>query len=299
MKMEFDLHCHSRMSDGSCEPEEVVRQAARAGLSGIALTDHDTAAGIGRAGRAGKQLGVEVIPGVEVSTIDPDSGRKFHLLVYAPADLSPLEPLLKRMRESRRECGEEMFRRVSQRIPITREQVSRIGAESGIWFRQHLMQAAMELGYTPSIFGELYHELFSREGGCLVPPKYTGLEEALPAAKRTGGVLVAAHPGVYRSIALTERLAREGWIDGLEFDYPRRKDEEIPELTRIAEKYGLIRTAGTDFHGYYAPCPHPIGSCRAGEETVGRILALSAERKEMKDEILLQNEGNLFDRNPD
>lgn len=297
--MGYDLHCHSRISDGSAAPEEVVRQASVAGLSGIALTDHDTMDGVKRAEEAGKQLGIKVIPGVEVSTVDPGSGRKFHLLVYAPSDLSPLSPLLEKMRESRRQSGEEMFRRVSKRVPITWEQVSRLAEESGILFRQHLMQVAMELGCTPSIFGTLYQELFSPAGGCLVPPVYSDLYEALSAAKKTGGVLVAAHPGVYRSLELIRRLAWEGWLDGIEFDYPRRKDEEIPELSRMAKEYDLICTAGTDFHGYFAPRPHPIGTRRTEKAVVERILTLAAERKETADGISLSDKGDLLDRNPD
>lgn len=164
-----DLHCHSKLSDGSTSLEDIVFYAKRAGLDALAITDHDTLAGASRAQVLGKRYGITVIPGVEISTFDPDTQRRVHILCYLPLKPDRLAGLLSRTLEQRRISGEQMIQKVSRLYPVTREHILRYAAASNSIYKVHIMQALLDLGYDTSIYGQLYAQLFSdSSGSCLV-----------------------------------------------------------------------------------------------------------------------------------
>ena len=168
-----DLHCHSKLSDGSTSLEDIVFYAKRAGLDALAITDHDTLAGASRAQVLGKRYGITVIPGVEISTFDPDTQRRVHILCYLPLKPDRLAGLLSRTLEQRRISGEQMIQKVSRLYPVTREHILRYAAASNSIYKVHIMQALLDLGYDTSIYGQLYAQLFSDSGGsCLVKTVY-------------------------------------------------------------------------------------------------------------------------------
>ena len=104
------------------------------------------------------------------------------------------------------------------------------------------------------------------------------MREVLATAKASGGAVVFAHPTVYKSMPLVRELAAEGAIDGIEIDHPSNSPEDRAECKALCEQYGLIQTAGTDFHGRNHKHPHPIGTCTAPDETLDRLQAVARTR---------------------
>ena len=249
-----DLHCHSKLSDGSTSLEDIVFYAKRAGLDALAITDHDTLAGASRAQVLGKRYGITVIPGVEISTFDPDTQRRGHILCYLPLKPDRLAGLLSRPLAQRRISGEQMIQKVSRLYPVTREHILRYAAASNSIYKVHIMQALLDLGYDTSIYGQLYAQLFSDSGGsCLVKTAYPSLEEVLQTVKQAHGIAVFAHPSVYRSMELVRRLAPSGFIDGIEVYHPRNTEEDQQQLLTLCRQNGLLITGGTDYHGANKP----------------------------------------------
>ena len=270
-----DLHCHSKLSDGSTSLEDIVFYAKRAGLDALAITDHDTLAGASRAQVLGKRYGITVIPGVEISTFDPDTQRRVHILCYLPLKPDRLAGLLSRTLEQRRISGEQMIQKVSRLYPVTREHILRYAAASNSIYKVHIMQALLDLGYDISIYGQLYAQLFSDSGGsCLVKTVYPSLEEVLQTVKQAHGIAVFAHPSVYRSMELVRRLAPSGFIDGIEVYHPRNTEEDQQQLLTLCRQNG-----GTDFHGSYASRrANPLATCVTDEENLKGIFELHRKR---------------------
>ena len=275
-----DLHCHSKLSDGSTSLEDIVFYAKRAGLDALAITDHDTLSGASRAQVLGKRYGITVIPGVEISTFDPDTQRRVHILCYLPLKPDRLAGLLLRTLEQRRISGEQMIQKVSRLYPVTREHILRYAAASNSIYKVHIMQALLDLGYDTSIYGQLYAQLFSDSGGsCLVKTVYPSLEEVLQTVKQAHGIAVFAHPSVYRSMELVRRLAPSGFIDGIEVYHPRNTEEDQQELLTLCRQNGLLITGGTDFHGSYASRrANPLATCVTDEENLKGIFELHRKR---------------------
>ena len=270
-----DLHCHSKLSDGSTGLDDIVFYAKRAGLDALAITDHDTMSGVPRAEILGRRYGLTVIPGVEISTFDPNTGRRVHILCYLPHKSDALAGLLERTLEERRRSGERMIENVSRYYPVTREHVLRYSAASNSIYKVHIMQALLDLGYDTAIYGPLYQQLFSDHGGsCIEETAYPQLEEVLQAR----GVAVFAHPSVYQSMELVRQLAPSGLIDGIEVYHPRNKPEDQQELLELCRQHNLIVTGGTDFHGSYASRKaNPLGTCVTDAANLKKLFARAKE----------------------
>lgn len=273
----YDLHTHTVCSDGAAAPRQLALFAKEQGLLGFAVTDHDTMRGVGEAVEAGKKAGLFVLPGAELSAFDPETGRKVHILAYCPQP-EALAPLFHRMSEEREQACLRSLALLKSRYPI-REEDARAYAAGGPLFRTHLMRALMERGYADRVFGTLYHELFSPGGLAWSRIRYLPMEEAARAVRQAGGVAVLAHPGVYDSFDAAKRLCEKGLLDGIEANYPRRKDGDAEKIAALAEAFSLMQTGGTDFHGFHASPPHPIGTCRTDQKTLFEILELSEKRK--------------------
>ena len=265
--MYADLHCHTMRSDGAVLPEELVRLAAAAGLPVVAITDHDTLSGTPELVSLGKELGVQVVPGVELSTLDPKTGRKAHILVYGIRNPEPITALCDEICRSRQAAGEIMLEKTRKHYPIPRELVERWSCHSPALFKQHIMLALMSAGYADIMYGPLFKELFdSKKGLAYAPVHYPNVHEALEVVRASGGIPVLAHPSEYGSQALLQELAASGEIDGVEIWHPRNPTEEIPVFVETAEKYSLLMTGGTDFHGGNTKKCLPLGSSTARKE---------------------------------
>ena len=267
--MVCDLHCHSKISDGSMGIEELLMMAKRRGISAVSVTDHDAVVGATRACVVGKRLGIDVIHGVEMSAYDYTRNRKVHILGYMCDSPDRLEGMCLRTNNNRRAAAKEMVSKVLRYYPIVPDTITKHASGSTNVFKQHIMHALLEAGYADSIFGDVFRKLFSSKGGCAyVSIEYPDVREVTDLIRSAGGLVVLAHPYVYDSIDLMQELADENRLDGIEVWHPSNNEERIATLKEFAQSHDILMTGGTDFHGLYTDSPCPLGSCGAPENTV-------------------------------
>lgn len=267
--MACDLHCHSKISDGSMGIDEIIAMARRRGLSALSITDHDAVAGATRAGVIGKRQGIEVIHGVEFSAKDPVRGRKVHILGYLCDSPDRLEGMCRQINNSRRAAATEMVRKVLRYYPIVPESIVRCASGSTNVFKQHVMHALIDAGYADGFYGDVFHKLFSPESGCAyVPTEYPAVREIIDLIHSAGGLTVLAHPYTYDSIDLMEELVSGGQLDGVEVWHHSHNEQRVAELQGFAAAHDLLMTGGSDFHGMYTRSPRPLGYCSAPDETI-------------------------------
>lgn len=272
--MRGDLHCHTTFSDGSEPPEELAEYAKRAGLGCIAVTDHDTMDGAPAAAKRGAQLGVKVIPGIEVSTWDGIHSRKAHLLCYMPDKPEALLELCAGTLRRRDELAQKIVDAISGKYPVDIGAVRRRAGESRAMYKQHVILALADMGYTVSVFGELSRSIFGEGGPCAgMRTEYPDTREAISLMREAGGVSVLAHPGLYGNFDLLEELCAMG-LEGIEVCHPKQSAQDEAIAWEAADRYGLIATGGSDFHGMYAERPIPLGTCTAPEDQLEALLKL-------------------------
>jgi predicted metal-dependent phosphoesterase TrpH len=278
--MAADLHCHTKLSDGSVGIEDIIVIAQKSGISTIAITDHDCIAGTVRGQVIGKRYGVTVIPGVEISAFDYDAGKKVHILSYLADAPDRLEGICKRTSVARKRAGQIMMLKVAARFPISSEFIISHASGSTNLFKQHIMHALMDAGYTNKIFGDLYDTLFSpsSETNILAPTKYPTVEEVITEIHSAGGIAVLAHPGKFDNFDEIESYIELG-LDGIEVWCPANSEAEIEQLTALCKKNKLLMTGGSDFHGIYGAETVTIGSYATPQEHLEKLMGYKAKKK--------------------
>ncbi len=273
----IDLHIHSTASDGRFSPAEIVRKSAGAGLTVIALADHDTVDGVVPALEAAKTFPwLKVIPCVEISTDVPTG--EVHVLGYFIEYTHPeLETTLRRMRNSRQERAQGMVAKLRKLgLAIEWERVKEI-AGSGSIGRPHLAQAMLEKGYIASM-----KEAFTKYigwGG----PAYVGREkmppgEAVELILRANGLPVLAHPPtISNPEAMVIELKASGLV-GIEAYCASCTAEETSRLVSLADRYRLIVTGGSDYHGLDDSRETMIGGAGVPVESAEQLIALAEQR---------------------
>jgi predicted metal-dependent phosphoesterase TrpH len=275
-EIKADLHCHTASSDNSFSIEEVVKQAKAAGLTHLAITDHDTTAGIQAALRYGKQNDIQIIPGIEISASDPKRDRRAHILgLYIDPHHPALGDVCKATLLARHEASKQMVSIVADMgYNISWELVSSYAKLGTAVYKQHIMHALMDLGYCNEINGELHKKLFSRStkeaGKALIPLTYPNAEDAIRAIRLAGGVAVLAHPGQLGNFAAIEEWTRFG-LQGLEAYHPSHSSEDTRQTLQLAEKFKLVVTGGADYHGFYGSADDPLGSVAVGEQAIAAL----------------------------
>jgi predicted metal-dependent phosphoesterase TrpH len=249
----IDLHAHSTASDGTTPPADLPRLAARAGLTVIALTDHDTLAGLASAGPAAAEAGIELVPGVEISCRLDDA--EVHLLGYFvdPAH-APLAGELALIRTDRARRAERMVERCRELgAPITLAQVETIagGAPLG---RPHIAAALVAAGVTTDAFTQ---DWLADGGRADVPKHVLPTADAIALVRAAGGTAVLAHPrSVKRRAEVSDTqlaaLAAAG-LAGVEAEHPEQPPEVRQRLREVAAELGLVATGSSDFHGDRKP----------------------------------------------
>lgn len=274
--MAADLHCHTKMSDGTLSIEELVMLAKKRGLSTIAVTDHDTFAGAGRAVIFGKRKGVEVIPGAEFSTTDGKTGRKAHILCYCCPHPDRLLGLCHSITETRKRATLVMLQKILRLYQLPVEMITCRAQGSANIFKQHIMHALMDAGYADSIYGDLYDRLFAPgEGIAYVPVKYPETRDVIRQIHEAGGLAVLAHPAEYDSYDLLLELSASHLLDGIEVYHPGNVPDDEKCFCALAKQYGLIMTGGSDFHGMYSRKLNPIGSCTTDDMQLNLMKRMS------------------------
>lgn len=270
--MKGDLHCHTKLSDGSEGIEEVVAMAKRIGLDFLAITDHDTIASFSRSKILGERYGIQVIPGVEFSCVDAKRGRKVHMLCYLPEKPDRLEGHCTKICKRRFEAGSKMLQKVMHYFPITSEDVAKYASHSTSLYKQHIMQALMSYSYATHMYGGLYQELFnSKTGRVYEPVEYPDVYQVVDLIHQAQGLAVLAHPYEYGSLELMEELAAGQMIDGIEVYHSRCKEEDEGRLIAVAQQYDLVMTGGSDFHGANSSKPSPLGNRYTPQESLDAL----------------------------
>ncbi len=258
--------------------EELIAIAKRRGLTAISVTDHDTTAAGTRAVIIGRRQGLQVIHGVEFSTMDRQRGRKAHILCYQCDTTDRLEGMCRRIGASRKEAAMEMIRKVMRYYPITPELIVRCATGSTSIYKQHIMHALMDAGYTDAIFGDLYDKLFGAQGSARVEVEYPDTREVIELIHSAGGIAVLAHPVSYDSLDLMQELTDHG-LDGIEVWHPSHSEDQQRELLAYAREHRLLTTGGTDFHGMYTRTPRPIGSVTVEDTAVQELLTYKDKKR--------------------
>ncbi|MGN0638409.1 MAG: PHP domain-containing protein [Huintestinicola sp.] len=277
--MKGDLHVHTTLSDGSLGMEEVIAQAKRIGLDFISITDHDTMSSVSRAKVLGERYGVQTIPGVELTAWDKTRNRKVHILCYAPQKPDRLEGICRRCSEIRQSCAKETVENVLKLYPITAEDITKHLSGSKSIYKQHILHALIEYGYSTHFYGRLNDELFNEQtGSCIVEREYPDVNYVLELIHSARGAAVLAHPMVYDSVDLIDDLASNGKLDGIEVYHYSADEEQQAMLLAKANEYDLIVTGGSDFHGLYNMRPTHLGMYTTDKDNIDRILRLCSKK---------------------
>ncbi|WIY83768.1 PHP domain-containing protein [Propionimicrobium sp. PCR01-08-3] len=273
--MRIDLHTHSWVSDGTDSPTRLVLNAQRAGLDVVALTDHDTLAGLDEAREAGRRIGVRVVPGVELSA--RLHGGDVHLLGYGPRrDNEEFNAELNRLRSGRRDRLPKMLAKLADLgMPLTVEDVRAQvkDAETSLG-RPHVADAMVAKGYVANR-DEAFAKYLDSSAPAYVSRPTIELAAGIDLLHRAGAAAVIAHPGIrgmddYLTGDDVKQMAIEHGLDGIEVDYPLHDAETRELYHRLGERLGLVRTGSSDYHGA-GKIDHDLG-CETTRESALRAL---------------------------
>lgn len=271
-----DLHMHTTASDGTLAPAEMVRLAAAQGLEAIAITDHDTIAGLPEAEEAGRALGLTVIPGVELSCEVP--GAEVHLLGFlCNWNHGPLQELLAAMRGGRRRRAEESVRKLAAAgYAISLDEVLRLGGESV--GRPHIAHVLVAAGHATSV-KEAFDRFLVRGRVGYVPRPRLSPTEAIQAVRAAGGVPVVAHPGLIGNDDWVTAAISAGAM-GLEAYHSDHTPAQCQRYADWARRRGLLITGGSDSHGVRGSRVVPPGHVRVSLAAVEGLLKAARRSQE-------------------
>lgn len=254
----IDLHTHSTESDGTLTPEELMQLAADTGLSAIALTDHDTVGGLNKAEPVAKQLGIELVPGIELST--DYNGTEVHMLGFYidntnPAFLSKLQEFI----DSRDIRNEKMtFLLQKEGFDITLEKLYQEYPESVIT-RAHFARYLVEHGFVKDR-DTVFRKYLGDNCRCYVPREKISPFEAIDLIRLGGGLSFFAHPVLchmnHDRLRFFVKDLKEAGLTGMEAIYSMNTPGDERNMKKLAEEFGLLISGGSDFHGENKPYIH-------------------------------------------
>lgn len=274
-----DLHLHTFFSDGTFSPEELVAQAQRQSLQAMALTDHDTVEGCVPTASACQTVGIEFIPGTEL-TAEQD-GHEIHILGYA-IDIEDPRFLLEigKFQAVRQNRIREMVQRLNEiDVPLQAEAVFAL-ANCRAPGRPHVARALVQAGLVGSL-DEAFERFLKKNRPAWVPKFKMSASNATELIHQSGGVAVMAHPGLNRSDEVIPAMVEAG-LDGIECFHTKHSPSMSDHYLQIAERFHLLVTGGSDCHGMSKGRPL-IGSVRLAYEHVERLKARAAERRAAPD----------------
>ncbi len=255
MRAKIDLHSHTNYSDGFNSPQELIDKAKGKGIEVLSITDHDNLAGIAEASEYGRKVGVEIIPGVEISSDIMD--REIHILGYFVEPGNPeLERYLEFFRAERLKRADRIVRKLNTLgISLKLDDVLKFARNSAVG-RPHIAQALAEGGYTNS-----YYEAFNKYigNGCPAYEKkvHVSPRSAFKIISDSGGLSFIAHPGVMPEHILKELI--EAGVDGIEVIHPSHSQQLVKFYKGIVNEYFLLESGGSDYHGGKREDEHNFG----------------------------------------
>ncbi len=261
-----DLHCHTKLSDGSTGIDELIYLARRMKINTISVTDHDTFAGAKRAKIIGQRYGIEVIMGAEISSFHKESDKEVHILCYMCDATDRLEGLFKKIGEKRQKLASLVLQKLIKFYPISVEMVSKKAQGSTNVFINHIIQAIMDTGYALP-YGILFEKIFGKSLELPVKSEYPSVQEVIEQIHEANGLAVLAHP---QKSNIEEKIHDfiDMGLDGIEIWHPSADKESVERLSDIAFENGLLMTGGSDFHGMYSKWIHTLGSYGTPEDKI-------------------------------
>jgi predicted metal-dependent phosphoesterase TrpH len=245
MRSKVDLHSHTNYSDGFNSPKDLIDKARSKGIEILSITDHDNLAGIDEASEYGKEVGVEIIAGVEISSDILD--REIHILGYFVEPGNPeLERYLEYFRAERLKRADRIVNKLNTLgISLKLDDVLKISKNSAVG-RPHIAQAMLERGFTNSYF-EAFNKYIGN--GCIAYEKkvHVSPRSAFKIISDSGGLSFIAHPGIMPENILKELI--ESGVDGIEVVHPSHNPQLVKFYRGIVNEYFLLESGGSDFHG--------------------------------------------------
>jgi predicted metal-dependent phosphoesterase TrpH len=252
----IDLHAHTTHSDGSATPRELLAQARAAGATAVAITDHDTVAGLNEGRAVAAEFDIEFIDGIEISA--EYSPGTMHILGYfINAESMSLNAALVELREARERRNPQIAERLqSLSFSIAYEEVEQLAGNEVVG-RPHFARLLVERGYAASI-QDAFNRFLGKGAAAYVEKARLSPAASIALIHEAGGVAVLAHPYQLKLASLEEseqlvvELAALG-LDGIEALYSRHSQAERDAYARMAQRHGLLVTGGSDYHGTYKP----------------------------------------------
>ena len=272
-----DMHTHSTASDGSLNPTQLIRLAKEAGISAVALTDHDTIEGLAEAGFAAKEYDIDFVPGIEISCDFED--RVFHILGLFVDYTSPiLIDTLTDLVSNRDKRNHQLISRLSEfGINIEYDHVNRIAGNSVVG-RPHFAQAMLKKGYVRSI-NEAFTEYLGMGRKAYIPKKRLTAKEGIELINQSKGIACLAHPMVYPfegtdQFKNTILILRHFGMRAIEVYYSEHTPDQTKFIERVAGDFNLLSSGGSDFHGGNIHPENKIGTGVNRNLNIGRDIYL-------------------------
>ena len=268
MSERYDFHCHSTASDGALTPTELVNRAHQHGVTALALTDHDTTAGLAEASNAAERLGIQLISGIELSTLW--HGQCFHIVgIGIDPNYPPLAKATERLQTTRLQRAEKIAEKLAKKhIPGALDAVVKAAGE-GMITRSHFAEFLVAQNHV-STTQEAFDRYLAKGKPAYVSTPWADLLEGVNWLVASGGIAILAHPLRYQlsSNAMKRFLTafKDAGGQGIEVVTGRTNDEEIRQASYYATQFDLAGSAGSDFHepeqwvelGRLAPIPKHI-----------------------------------------
>ncbi|GAE30934.1 PHP domain-containing protein [Halalkalibacter hemicellulosilyticus] len=243
IQTKFDLHMHTTASDGEYSPTEIVKKAYKCGLETIAITDHDTLAGITEAKKAAEKYRMNVISAVELST--KYDGVSVDVLGYNIRPTEALEETLVQLREGRVDRAKRIIKKFNEiGFSISMEDVLEF-SENGVIARPHIAKVVVKKGYVKD-YQTVFDDYLADGKPCALPKKVLTPEQGIELIHQAGGSAVLAHP-VYLDIDVVKELLRFSF-DGIEVWHRNHLAEHRQLFKQLAKEFRLLMTGGSDFH---------------------------------------------------
>jgi predicted metal-dependent phosphoesterase TrpH len=254
MREFVDLHSHSTASDGTFASADVVRLAKEAGLVGIALTDHDTIAGLAEASAEAGRLGIAFVPGIEISAVPPVENGTLHILGYGidPGN-AVLTEMARQLIEARDNRNPQIIARLRELgIDISMDEAL-AQAQGGVLGRPHIAALLLKKGVVKSI-KQAFDEYLGQGGRAYYDKERLSPRDAIGRIRQAGGVPVVAHPIQLRTAndAQLETVLKDLvdlGLGGIEVIHSDHGPAEVERYAALAARYNLVKTGGSDFHG--------------------------------------------------
>ena len=280
----IDLHTHSSASDGSMRPAELLQAAVRAGLSAIALTDHDTVSGLHEFLQAAQGQPVTAVPGVEISSTLYNT--EIHILgLFVDPDSKALKDFLETARENRNARNLQMLEKLNAiGYAITLEELQDCAGGESVG-RPHLAEILVRKGYFPTV-QDAFDSCLKRGARAYTPRKLAPPAECIRAIREAGGLAFWAHPvyhgrGERASVRRFLKVLVPAGLDGIEVFYPSFTERQTVMLNEMAQEFQILRSGGTDYHGAVHPgieLGTGSGDLNIPDELLGSIREKAASR---------------------